>query len=223
MRTGYAWVLAGLLACTKAGPTQDSVEPPREPTFSQPPEAKMPPPAPTPTVKVTMTAATLADDCGGVAPPPAPAPTAPPAPGARSEQEGDQSASRSRRAAKRACEQSSMQLSVIAPAGAAASQLTVKKVELFDDKGALVGALTPRAPTVWTQDGTYTPWDQKVAAGQELSVSYALSQPPWGDVTERWNRTYVVKAVITVGGTDRSVQFDVHVAAPTMLPPDVRT
>jgi hypothetical protein len=219
MRTGYTWVLAGLLACTKAGPTQDSIEPPpREPTFAQPPEAKLPPPAPAPTVTVAMTAATLADDCGGVAPAPAPR--------AKAEQRSDESAEASRArgaAAKRACEQSSMQLSVIAPAGAAASQLSVKKVELYDDKGALVGALTPRAPTVWAQDGTYTPWDQKIAAGQELSVSYALSQPPWGEVTGRWNRTYVVKAVITVGGTDRSVQFDVHVAAPTMLPPNVRT
>lgn len=116
-----------------------------------------------------------------------------------------------------------MQLSVIAPAGATASQLTVKKVELFDDKGVLIGEVTPRAPTVWAQDGTYKPWDQQVAAGQQLSVSYALSQPPWGEVTGRWNRTYVVKAVITVGGADRSVQFDVHVAAPTMLPPNVRT
>jgi len=76
---------------------------------------------------------------------------------------------------------------------------------------------------MWTQDGTYTAWDQKIAPGQELSVSYALSQPPWGAVTERWNRTYVLKAVVTVGGGERSVQRDVHVAAPTMLPPNVRT
>jgi hypothetical protein len=116
-----------------------------------------------------------------------------------------------------------MQLSVVAPAGGAATQLTVKKVELFDDKGALIGVLTPRTPTVWAEDGTYKAWDQAVAPGQELAVSYALSQPPWGTVTERWNRTYVLRAVVTVGGGDRSVQRDVHVAAPTMLPPNVRT
>lgn len=222
MRTGHAWVLVGLLACTKAGPTQDSVEPPpREPTFAQPPEAKLPPPARAPAVTVAMTAATLADDCGGVAPAPS-APAA--APRKQSEARRDESSGASRaRAEKRACDQSSMQLSVIAPAGTTASQLTVKKVELFDDKGALIGELTPRAPTAWAQDGTYKAWDQQVAAGQELSVSYALSQPPWGQVTERWNRTYVLKAVITVGGADRSVQRDVHVTAPAMLPPNVRT
>lgn len=215
MRTSFAWVLAGLVSCTKTGPIQETVAPPpREPTFAQPPEAKLPPPAPA--ITVAMTAATLADDCGGISPPPAAR--------TQAKQRSDESSGGpSRVAARRACEQSSMQLSVIAPAGASANRLTVKKVELFDDQGALVGVVTPRAPTVWAQDGTYQPWDQKVAAGQELSVSYALSQPPWGEVTERWNRTYVLKAVITVGATDRSVQRDVHVAAPTMLPPNVRT
>ncbi|MBA3456932.1 MAG: hypothetical protein H0T42_27835 [Deltaproteobacteria bacterium] len=212
MRTGIAWILAGLLGCTKAGPTQETVQAPTpESTFAQPPAAKLPPPAPVPMVTVAMTAATLADDCGGV--------SAPPAAGGRSEQ-------RSRTAVRRAdaaCDQSSMQLSVIAPAGASPTQLTVKKVELYDDAGALLGELTPRTPTVWAQDGTYRPWDQQVAQSQELSVSYALSQPAWGDVTQRWNRTYVVKAVITVGGADRAVQRDVHVAAPAMLPPNVRT
>ena len=116
-----------------------------------------------------------------------------------------------------------MQLSVLASAGVNASQLAVKKVELFDDKGVLIGELTPRAPMVWAQDGTYKAWDQAVTEGQELSVSYTLSPPPWGQVTERWNRTYVLKAVITVGGADRSVARSVHVEAPAMLPPNVRT
>jgi len=217
MRTRHAWILVALFACTKAGPTQETAAPPPEPKFAQPPEAKMAPapPSTAPQVTIAMTAATLADDCGGVSPPAAPRAQA------RERSEREDSARGAR--ANRACDQSSMQLSVVLPAGGAATQLTVKKVELFDDKGALIGELTPRAPTMWTQDGTYTAWDQKIAPGQELSVSYALSQPPWGAVTERWNRTYVLKAVVTVGGGERSVQRDVHVAAPTMLPPNVRT
>lgn len=163
-----------------------------------------------------MTAATLADDCGGVAPPAKEA--------QRSQRQEDSRGDEARGArARRACDQSSMQLSIVVPAGGAATQVTIKRVELFDDKGALIGELTPRTPTVWADGGTYTAWDQKIAPGQNLSVSYALSQPPWGAVHERWNRTYVVKAVVTVGGADRSVQRDVHVAAPTMLPPNVRT
>jgi hypothetical protein len=185
-----------------------------------PPTPVPPPPAPAPKVTIEMTAATLADDCGGVAPP-----AAPRAKGVqRSQREEPSRGDEARGArARRACDQSSMQLSIVVPAGGAATQLTVKKVELFDDKGVLIGELTPRTPTVWADDGTYTAWDQTIAPGKALSVSYALSQPPWGAVHERWNRTYVLKAVVTVGGGDRSVQRDVHVAAPTMLPPNVRT
>src|SRR5687768_14887023 len=107
MRTRYAWVLAGLLACTKAGARQESVEPPpKEPTFAQPPEAKMPPqpppaPAPAAAVTVAMTAATLADDCGGVAPRPAPR-----AKGAQRSEPDRADTSRSGARSRRACDQS---------------------------------------------------------------------------------------------------------------------
>ena len=213
-------MVVGLVACTKAGSTQDPALPP-EPTFAQPPEAKMPPPTPAPPpppatvsrVTVQMTSATLADDCGG----------GPPAPKAKAKSalKADESASGGR--ARRACDQSSMQLSVVAAPGGSPTLLTVKKVELFDDKGALIGELTPRTPTVWSQNGTYQAWDGTIAPAQELAVSYALSQPPWGNVTSRWNRTYVLKAVLTVGGGDQAVQRDVQIAAPTFLPPNVKT
>jgi len=160
-----------------------------------------------------MTAATLADDCGG-------GPTAPEEASTekRSKQKSAQFAK-----ADRACDQSSMQLSIKLAAGGAATQLVVKKVELFDDKGARIATLTARAPTIWTKDGMYQAWDQQIAPGKELSVSYALSQPPWGAVTDRRNRAYVLKAVVTVGGKDQAVQRDVHIAAPTSLPPGVKT
>jgi hypothetical protein len=149
-----------------------------------------------------MTAATLADDCGG-------GPV--------------KSKQKSALKADRACDQSSMQLSIKMAAGGAATRLTVKKVELFDDKGARIAVLTARAPTVWTKDGMYEAWDQKIAPGKELSVSYALNQPPWGAVSNRRNRTYVLKAVVTVGGKDQGVQRDVHITARTSLPPGVKT
>ena len=219
MAPRYVLLVATLVACTKAGTSSDPVaqqqpsQPP--PAFKAPAD---PPPAPAPPpvaakITVTMTAATLADDCGGTPPT-----TAPKTAKQKSEKADDVD---SRSMAKRRCEQSSMQLSVIAPAGAA-SELKVKKVELYDEKGALVGELTARSPTVW-KDSAYQPWDQKIAAAQELSVSYALSQPNWSAVANRWNKTYVVKAVIVIGGADQTVQKDVHVSAPTSLPPNVKT
>ncbi len=116
-----------------------------------------------------------------------------------------------------------MQLSVVAVADAPQAQLSVAKVELFDDKGALIGELTARAPMVWSEDGTYQAWDQSIAGGQDLSVSYALSEPPWRSVRDPRDQTYVLKATLTVNGDKQLVQGDVQVAAPTILPPNVRT
>lgn len=241
MRTRYAWLIVGLMACTKAGPTQESSAGSPEPVvvaqapaakFAQPPPpAPTPPPAPptTPTpppappapppaaakVNIQMTAATLADDCGGFAVDDEEAST----------EKNVKAKAKSAQFAKadRGCDQSSMQLSIKMTSGGAATQLTVKKVELFDDKGTKIGTLTARTPTIWSKDGMYKTWDQKIAPGKELSVSYALSEPPWGTVNNRRNRTYVLKAVVTVGGTDQRVQRDVHIAAPTSLPPGVKT
>ncbi len=116
-----------------------------------------------------------------------------------------------------------MQLSVVAAAGGAATRLSVKKVELLDDQGAMIGELMASTPSVWDPIGAYRAWDEGVAPGQDLSVSYALSQPPWDSVSGRRNRTYVLRAVITIGGGEQSVQRDVQIAARTSLPPGVKT
>lgn len=153
---------------------------------------------------VVITAVTLADDCGGGG-------------GAKA----DQGAGKREMSAKRACQQSSMQLSVNGGDGGA---VQVKKVELVDDKGAVVGELKARAPTVWTEGGAYVPWDENVGAGQRLQVSYALSQPNWDAVPNRWNRRFTVRAVISIAGADQTAQKEVGVESlPTSLPANVKT
>lgn len=229
MRSTFSWLFVGLMACTNAGTTTNSGSPPPEstppaeptpstptttpPTPTTPPvEPEPEPPAKLAAVTVQMTAATLADDCGG--PPRA-------ARASSSAVKGKQKASVSK--GDRACEQSSMQLSVVAGAGGGPIRLAVKKVELFDDKGATIGELTARTPSIWDEGGVYQAWDESVAPGKELSVSYALSQPPWGRVPDRRARGYVLKAVLTVGDGEQAVQRDVQVEAPTILPPNVKT
>lgn len=176
-------------------------------------------PAPISRVTVEMTAVTLGDDCGGGRPS---VPTKKSR--ARSDaNEKSDAAYGARAKAKRACEQTSMQLSVISPAGAAPTELHVKKVELFDEDGTLLGELAPRTPTRWNSGAGYQAWDEKVAAAETLSVSYALSQPDWSKVTDRWNKTFVLKAVITVAGADQTLSRDVETRAPTSLPPNVKT
>jgi len=208
--TLLSFALAGLLGCTKAGSTSDPI--------SNPPPGARPPPAVVAGVALQISAATLGEDCGFVADP---APT-----GDRSERKraaGSESEADMGERAKRACQHSSMQLAVTGAPTGAPQTVRVKKVELFDDKGTLIGELAWRDPTVWKQDGTYGAWDQMVAASQALSVSYQLSAPDWSKVANRWDRSFTLKAVLTVDGADRSVQREVHVDAPVALPPDVET
>lgn len=210
MRSYSAFVLVAIVGCSKADPPPTT--PPTTPVTT--PELK--PVKPAARVTIEMTAATLADDCGG-APPSKPAVPVTAEP--KSEQKKDAAYAK----AKRKCEQTSMQLSITAAAGGAPIELRVKKVELFDEGGSSLGELASRSPIVWSDAGAYQPWDQMVAPGKTLSVSYSLAQPSWGSVADRWNKTYVLKAVISVGGDDQTVKRDVQVSAETSLPPNVKT
>jgi hypothetical protein len=237
-----AWVV--LAACTRAETRNEAsstappaaerpgvVLPPAPPAPPPPPSPPPPPPPVTHTapagptaVSVEITAVTLADDCGGS--PPA---SSPPSRGATKRAaalKADEAADTARyaRKAKRRCEQTSMQLSVTAATTGTPTRLEIRKVELFDDAGALVGVLAASSPTRWSDlDRRYAEWDETIASGQDLSVSYVLSQPDWRRVSSRWNRTYTLQAVVVVSGRDTTVQKDVVISAPTALPPNVRT
>ncbi len=204
MRTRSALLLLGLVACTKAGPSS-------EPIANPSPGAKPPPAAPSLTVQIT--AVTLGDDCGSLGAPAAEMDRKR-GPGADHDASDDW---------QQPCEQTSMQLAVTGAPTGDPTKLSVKKVELYDDKGTLIGELTSRNPTVWAPTGTYGPWDQMVAPAQALSVSYALSAPDWRKAGKRYDRNYTLKAVLTIGSSDRSVQRDVRVDAPAPLPAMVDT
>ncbi len=217
-------MVIALGACTKAGPGNgESPQPPTTgiaPTTTTPPTT---PPATVGKVTVVMTAATLADDCGGSAPwgpPTAKATTKADAEFADMEAEPK---GKAKSMARRRCEQTSMQLSVTAGAGGSPAKLQVKKVELFDQSGKSLGQLAASKPTRWTDKDMYEAWDEQVAPDQKLSVSYVLTQPNWDAVPDRMNKTYTVKATVSVGGGDQTVSKDVEVRAPTILPPGVKT
>jgi len=177
---------------------------------------------------VTLTAVTFADDCGGTppsqapaSPPPAPASVAPPArreaPSA-SQPPAAEAQIDPARVARRRCEQTSMQLAIAATKD---TEVTVKKVEVFDEKGAFLGVLATSNPTRWADGaGAYQEWDGRVAAGQTASVSYVLQQASYmSDWSDR-SRTYTVKVVASVGGIDQPLQTTVMVIA---KPPPVPT
>jgi hypothetical protein len=109
-----------------------------------------------------------------------------------------------------ACEQTAMQLSVKVPAGVAATSLKVKKVELLDDGGAVVGELTARAPSKW--DGSaYVAWDEALPGGSSpVSASYKLTAPDWNKLTGgRMNapsKRFRLRVTFAIGSKDRVVE-----------------
>ena len=122
------------------------------------------------------------------------------------------------------CNQTAMQLSVVAGGKALTSKVRVKKVELFDDKGTRIGELTARGPSFWSVSaGAYAPWTERVEPGQTLAVRYVLSQPKWSTTKNRFNQMYSVKVLVTVGGSDKALSRDVYLTAESRLPPDVDT
>lgn len=114
-----------------------------------------------------------------------------------------------------------MQLAVTA---SEAMNLKVKSVKLYDENGKLVGTLVATKPTKWSATSSmYEAWNEAVPASTTINVSYVLSQPSWDNITDRWNKTFTLRAVVTVGGVDKTAQRDVSLSAPTTLPPNVRT
>lgn len=219
MRMQRLWLTVAVLAgCQKEQPDElprPLAAPAPGVAFAQPPPPAPaptpPPPAPAPTTTVELTAVTLADDCGGAAPAHAPA--------KRALKAKSDSAHVSRGA--RRCEQTSMQLAITA---SAASTLTVKSVELFDERGRSLGKLAARKPTRWSDTrGLYEAWDEKLPAATLVNASYVLQQPNWARIGDRWNRTYTLKTVVSIDGVESSARKSVTLSAPTTLPPNVKT
>lgn len=226
-------VLAG---CAHEPPTSEAAPTPTKPQPGFAPAEPVAPtptppttlPAPKPATRVELTAVTLADDCGGTPPWNAPSKlakaeaaksdhAAQPAAKAKAKRDVDANGAR----AKRRCEQTSMQLAISA---GDASKLSVKSVELFDETGKSLGTLSASKPTRWSDaSGVYEAWDETLGAGSTSSVSYVLTQPKWNQIGDRWNRTYTLKTVLSIGGIDQTAQKDVTLSAPTTLPPNVKT
>jgi hypothetical protein len=117
----------------------------------------------------------------------------------------------------RACEQSSVQLRV-ASGKAEVSTLAIKTIELLDENGGKLRDLTPRDPSLWSENG-YVPWDQQIAPQAVLQVSYALSAPFASS-----GGTYTVRVVVTAGdGTDRTIEQKLTLEAEASLPPGAVT
>ena len=228
-KTALCCLLALGLGCTKQTSGSDQGIAPPPPT-----------PAPTGDVTIELAGITLGDDCGGdwTPPPPATAPaattppasTAPASPAAVSPSRGPAAPSSCAVGANcggstRACQQTSVQLSMQAKGGTTPTTIRVKKVELLDSSGKLLAELASRAPMKWTDAGSYQPWDQTIAPGAQLAVSYTLASPAWGSMEGgmygQANKTFQVRVTVLVGTKDRVIEK--AAIQPTIMPPAVPT
>jgi hypothetical protein len=177
-------------------------------------------------VRVELAAVTLGDDCGDSAVLPPPVASAKPSdipvgPGAAAPcmQNMPCGGYHAR------CDQTSMQLSLKAALGDAPATVKVKKVELLDPMGKVLAELGSRAPTRWTSDGSYVPWNETIAPGQTLAASYTLTSPNWDALTSgRWNAhgtAFQVRVTLAVGSHERTV--DKQAITPARLEPPVPT
>jgi hypothetical protein len=173
-------------------------------------------------VQISIAAVTLADDCGT-------GPRTPPAPETASiqKQPSRKEAGREARSVAydsewagargdRACEQSSLQLRVENGTGAPAT-ISIRKIEIVDERGTTVGELTAREPSRWMDDA-YQPWDEQIGADQIMQVSYALSQP-----FVHAGESYTVRVTVAAGDDERTVERRTMIEAPASLPPGVVT
>ncbi len=171
------------------------------------------PPTETRGLDVSIASVTLADDCGTG---PTQAPAAAPADDASAHVGDREMSGVSMSQAKRACEQSSIQLR-IANGTADASHVAIQRVELIDAAGDVVAELISREPSQWADD-MYQAWDEQVAPSAVLQVSYALSA---ADVTR--SGSYTVRVTVAAGGDARTLEQRTTIEAEASMPPDAVT
>ncbi len=129
----------------------------------------------------------------------------------------------------RHCEQTSIQL-VISSANGPAT-ITMRNVELLDEKNNVLGTLTPRMPAHWNDSTSqYSAWDLSVAAGASEKVSWALTSPVWSNFgmtpSEAADHVFRVRVTISAAGADHVVDGQARVVVtspPTSLPPGAVT
>lgn len=207
-------LLAVSFGCTKAGSSSDEGV------------GAKPPPRPQSDVSVELSGVTLGDDCGGSWTPPPPAkrpakqaaPATPSVAAADCEPPGCEGG-------RGVCQQTSIQLALHATGTGSPIPIRIKRVELLDAKGGPLGELTAKAPTRWSDAGSYQAWDQTVAPGEQAAVSYVLSTPDWysmeGGLYAQTGKTFQVRVTVLVGTKDRVVEKTA--IQPTIMPPPVPT
>lgn len=111
------------------------------------------------------------------------------------------------------CTQSTMQLALRNP-GKQDATLRVEAVRLVDlGSKKVLGPVAVRKPSVWSADGTYRAWDEKVPVGVDLKIGYRLGEPDWAQVEKAlgWGVNlyalpFVLEVDVSIDGTRQTVR-----------------
>jgi hypothetical protein len=189
---------------TKETPTQTPI-----PTFAVPPTVGA-----TSAVVIAVASITLADDCQRAGK----AEAAETSAKMKADSMGKNSMSRMRRI-DAPCVQTSVQLELRSSA-TAATTVTLRKIELLDDSGKVLGELTARTPDRWTDAG-YVAWDQSLAAGATVKASWPLSAPNWTAYgttkAAAAGHSHQVRLTVAVNGIDQVVAGQAIVTSPPAI------
>ncbi len=157
-------------------------------------------------VEASIASVTLAQDCG------ASEPTAPSLRAGDCAEEGPCGF----------CQQTAVQLAIEAGAGDASVPFEVLAVRLHTMDGRLLQELAPRGARVFSGD-QYVAWDEQIAPGASLQVSYDTSAPDWaaiggGDAWSTYGMSFRIVMVVRIDGVERTLQF-----APASREPEIVT
>lgn len=110
------------------------------------------------------------------------------------------------------CSQTSMQLSIDASTdGDSAVPFEVLAIRVRSMDGALLDELDPRTARLFV-DGEYATWDEQIAPGAHLQVSYDTSAPDWtaignGNEWSTYGMSFRVEMVVRIDGVERTIEF----------------
>lgn len=155
--------------------------------YAPPPPARPGDPTdPEPEIRVAIASVQLLDDCP--------------------EPEAERAERSERDEAKRSgnwCSQSTVQLAV---GSDRAGPFRIEAVRVLDAQTRVAGSSRLRAPTRWDQQGgSYLPWDERVAAGGDMKISYKLGVL---DLTSPGSvgGPFMLELDVSVGGVRRTVR-----------------
>lgn len=105
------------------------------------------------------------------------------------------------------CSQTGLQISIEAGEGESAVPFEVITVRLRSSDGAVVDELDARNARLFV-DGAYVAWDEQIAPGASLQVTYDASAPDWtaignGNPWTTHGMSFTVEVVVRIDGVER--------------------